>query len=276
MRQASVIDHIGIMSKDLTPVEEIFRRLGFRHGQVSSMETGLEGEAAATNLHFMFDNSYLECICSKPGDYLSVYLHSPSALHTVVLSSSNIQKSHQLLQEAGKEVSQVMEASRPADHGENKGMARFGWLNLGQSPIPSTLLGVAEHLTPNLIYQPHRYQHENSAFRIARLVVNSGDEQRKGDFIKGFGELQEILRPAADSGHLIDEIEFCTDDELSSRYGVTQDWRRSHYAGLVFAVSDWEALKKFTDHCGYAIKEKEILVVDVCEQLGLFLGFQAK
>lgn len=93
---------------------------------------------------------------------------------------------------------------------------------------------------------------------------------------KALGSFRRFSGRRQDSGHLIDEIEFCTDDELSSRYGVTQDWRRSHYAGLVFAVSDWEALKKFTDHCGYAIKEKEILVVDVCEQLGLFLGFQAK
>lgn len=272
----SYIDHIGIINLNLDSCRKVFIPLGFAGGPSTKMDTGLSGEKAAENMHFMFDNSYLECIESKEGDYLREYLHSPSAMHTVVMSSADIERTHENALSCGFEITPVMEASRPADHGENKGNAVFQWFKFLEPCIPFTLLGSAEHKTKQYIYQEHRYQHPNTAFQIDRIVVGCKDEAELQTFSEGIFKLNSAVSPFCDPAHLINNIELCTKDEISTLYNIHPDLERSQYNGIVFSVKDMKTVKEFAEQAkfDYAV-HNDILIIDFTEQLNLFIGFKA-
>lgn len=266
------IDHIGIICTDLPKLGKIFTELGFATGGSTQMDTGIAGEAAPTNLHFMFDNTYIECIQSNKGDYLQEYLHSEAALHTVVLSTGNYLQSHRNTIAAGFHPSEAMVASRPANHGTNKGMASFGWFKLLDCVIPHTLLGVAEHLTRDLIFQPQRHQHPNSCFCVDQLMV-ACDQSLANLAQPTLEMLYHSLVPSSYSSG-IRVLRIMDAAEINNVFGVLVDPSRSHYVGLRFGLRQPECLVPLLQQGGYKYKRSsEGLLVDLTQEMGLFFLF---
>ncbi len=266
----TVIDHIGIISKNLSLSGDIFVKLGFATGGSSTLDSGIEGETAPpTNMHFVFDNSYIECIKSNEGDYLREYLQSECALHTIVLSSKDINSSHKKLAEAGYQVSDIMQAGREANHGELKGQAIFDWVKISNSVVPNTLFGIVEHKTKELIYQKTRYIHDNGAYLLNDIFIVSGD-----GYEAEFEGLAELLGDCSDTGYTINNACILSADEILSKFGVSIDKNRSSYAGLSFKVDDISKITEIAKRENIPYKDLgDGIVFDFAKEMNLFLLF---
>ncbi len=266
----TVIDHIGIISKDLSLSGDIFVKLGFATGGRATLDSGIEGETAPpTNMHFVFDNSYIECIKSNEGDYLREYLQSDCALHTIVLSSKDIKNSHKKLAEGGYQVSDIMQAGREANHGELKGQATFDWVKIGNPAVKNTLLGIVEHKTKELIYQKTRFVHDNGAYLLNDIFILEG-EGHKDDFIN----IENLLCDTADSEYTINNASILSKDECLLKFGVAVDEKRSSYVGLSFKVDEIKKIESIATKQNIPFKRcKDGLIFDFALEMNLFLLF---
>ncbi len=270
----SVIDHLGIITKDLSVLENIFYPLGFSSGKKVQMDTGLAGEKAPTNMHFMFDNVYLECIQSSEGDYLREYLNSECALHTVVISSDDVDKSYENAKKFGYDVSNVMTATRPADHGENKGTAIFDWIKILNSDIKNTLLGIAYHKTKSLIYQENRYMHSNTAYELTELFVCVNDESEQEIVKQKLENQYNAFKDCCDTEHLINDICIVTKEELVDLYKFSADIQRSNYHGFTLKCRELNTIEKLaTENNFKLLKIENGLVLDFSKEMNLFIKF---
>ncbi|MGL5595748.1 MAG: VOC family protein [Cetobacterium sp.] len=263
------IDHLGIISKDLKKVKSIMESLGFFSGDFTQLNSGISGETSPKNIHYMMNNTYLECIESKDGDYLSGYLQGNTGLHTVVLATENIKKSFQDLKDKQYEISEILSAERAADHGKNKGVAKFDWIKVENKFISNTLLGIVEHKTPELIFQSERYKHPNGVFEIEALIVNCDNNIIINDF--------KILNEIASKGemrYLKKLLTISVKDSFGSFKPRLLE-EKSKYVGLIFTLEDLNILKNILiqNKIDYLENENKI-IIDLQKDLNLFFIFK--
>ncbi len=268
----AVLDHFGIVNLDLGTSKEIFLPLGFVTGGTVSLTTGFG--AAPVNMHFVFDNCYVECIQSAPGDYLRPYIHSQAALHIIMMSSLDASRTSASLREAGFAPGEFLDGSRPANHGENKGTTYFRWFRLPDEILPGTLLGAIQHKTPELIYQPRRYRHENTACRVEALTVCRKTPEECEAFAAAWNRLYEAAAPGADRDHVIPRVELYDAAALEEEWGYAPEPDRSPYAGITFRVEDLGKVKALAEKAGFPYREGEgSCRFDFHRELGLSLSF---
>ncbi len=235
------IDHVGIINNNFSICKSVFEKLGFCSGEITQLDTGLKGDTnAPVNLHYVFDNTYIECITTTGNDYLANYLNSNAALHTVVLATDNLAKTKQNLNDIVN-VSEIMKASRDADHGAIKGKAIFLWMQINEEVICNTLLGVVEHQTPDLIYQKEKYLHENGTTKINALIVKYQNER----FIHKLKEIDDGLELSDKFENKIDELKYQNEAEILKDYGVDVSKTKSPYCGIEFISQDLNKIEKY-------------------------------
>lgn len=263
------IDHLGIMSKDLSKVKKIMESLGFFSGKASELKSGISGELPPTNLHYMMDNTYLECIESRTGDYLSEYLQGETGLHTIVLATDDIHKSHMKMKLGGYNISEVLSAERSADHGKNKGIAKFDWIKIQDEFIPNTLLGIVEHKTPELIFQPGRYQHGNGVYKVEALIVNCENQKIIKDF-----ENANSLASRGEKKYLENMLPI-SEKECFGNFKPVLSEEASKYIGLIFNLENLSILKDILiKNKVKFFEENNKIIVDLQKELNLFFIFK--
>ena len=271
----SVLDHFGIVNLDLENARKVFLPLGFVTGGTVSLTTGFG--AAPTNFHFVFDNCYVECIQSSPGDYLRPYLRdSQASLHILMMSSLDAVATGEALAKAGYAPGEYLDGSRPANHGEIRGTTYFRWFRL-PDVLPGTLLGAIQHKTPEYIYQPGRLLHGNTACTVEALTVCPGDEAACEAFAGTWEALTAAAAPLADRPRTIPRVELWDAAALEAAWGYAPEPGRSPYAGITFGVEDLRKVKELAEKAGFPWTEEEGgCRFDFHRELGLSLLFREK
>ncbi len=274
----SVIDHIGVISKNIETSEDVFMPLGFVCGKRTTFSSGISTAKAFTNMHFVFDNGYIECIESKTDDdHLRMYLHSNCALHSMLVSSNDIQKSHKVALENGYNAGEVMNAARPADHGVKKGDAKFDWFKITNPETPYTMLGVVEHKTKDLMYQKERHVHLNTANRFTKIYVGAENEAESLELKDKFQKQYDTFIDSSDKDYIADEICIGTASEFKEKFGVDIDTKRSSYVGVAVLCESLDYVKNVAKEKGFKMSECENGVVfDFTEELSLFIVFEVE
>ena len=270
----AILDHFGIINLDLETSKRIFLPLGFATGGTVTLTTGFAGNAPI-NMHFVFDNCYIECIQSAPGDYLRPYLKGNADLHLILMSSLDAAETKAAQAAAGFESGEFLDGSRPANHGEEKGTTFFRWLRFQDGILPGTLLGAIQHKTKQFIYQPHRYQHENTAYRVDSITVCCRTQEECAAFGDTWQRLYEAGAPWADREHTIPHMELYDAATLEKEWGYPVQPNRSPYAGITYLVKDLGKVKELAEKAGFSyVEEGKSCRFNFMEELSLSLIFK--
>ena len=138
----------------------------------------------------------------------------------------------------------------------------------------ATLLGAIQHKTPELIYQPRRYRHENTACRVEALTVCRKTPEECEAFAAAWNRLYEAVAPGADRDHVIPRVELYDAAALEEEWGYAPEPDRSPYAGITFRVEDLGKVKALAEKAGFPYREGEgSCRFDFHRELGLSLSF---
>ena len=267
------IDHLGLFSNKNPDTSKALFKLGFRAaGGCDHLIPDKEGKLPA-NAHFVLDNGYMECVLEKPTGYRE-YEITEGGLIYFEFACKDIEEAYKNSEEKGLQSSDIVHAGRYADHGENKGEARFDCILLEKEIIENVLIGAVEHKTRGLFYKNKRYEHENYASRIEEVVLFSessdySDKVKKGieDFQEGLGDYEK------EEG--IRKLTFMSSEECKERFCLDTEKGKLNKAGLILKTEDMNKCLECVKASGYPFKEVNgSIVVDLLDELNIFMVFE--
>ena len=180
------LDHVGVGMRDLETGRIAFDRLGFRL-TARSLHAGSPSAGAPVvpwgsgNHCAMFEHGYLEVLgLTDPDRYSSVkdMVSRYEGLHIVALGCADADATHGALVAAGvpAETPRALErdaAFGPAD--EEVRRARFKNIYLERERYPEARFLCIEHLTREVLWQPHLMHHPNGALALEAVYFCAED-----------------------------------------------------------------------------------------------------
>lgn len=168
------IDHVGMFSNNFHPAEVMFQ-LGFSgEGGCTTMPLDENGQPPRC-MRFVLDNCYLECALNRDTDKYGGAVHG---INYFEFASTDIVKTRDNAVEQGFTVTDLVHATRYADHGEKKGMAVFECVAIKEEVIPNIEVESVCHKTRELFYHNRRYEHTNGIDRASAIILCCDNEQR--------------------------------------------------------------------------------------------------
>ncbi|MCC6532052.1 MAG: VOC family protein [Burkholderiales bacterium] len=204
------LDHVGIAVEDLERGRAAFARLGFRL-TARSLHAGSPAPAAPVipwgsgNHCAMLESGYLEVIgltdrslYSSVKDMVARY----QGLHIVALGCGDADAAYQALAGAGLPVDAPRALERDAAFGPSEDglrRARFRNIYLDRERYPEARFLYIEHLTREVLWQPHLLRHPNGAIGLEATYFCAAQAQAAGDKI---AQAMRVRPEAAGAGHV--------------------------------------------------------------------------
>lgn len=180
------LDHVGIGLRDLERGRAAYERLGFRLTS-RSMHAGSPSAGAPVvpwgsgNHCAMLAQGYIEVLgLTDPTRYSSVrdMVARYEGLHIVALGCGDADTTYRALRDSGLPVEAPRALERDAAFGErDEGTrrARFRNIYLDRDPYPEARFLYIEHLTRDVLWQPHLLDHPNGAVALSRVYFCADD-----------------------------------------------------------------------------------------------------
>lgn len=174
---AVTLDHIGIVSRDMTALREAYLRLGFTVSMPAPlMQPTADGAGkewiGQYSAHIIFSDSYLELAAVPPevtDNHLLGRLSKREGLHIVALRTNDAVSSCADLASAFPPSPELRKASREVSVGSTHATALFTWFML-PDPLAQVAFGcVVKHHTPELVFAREFTTHANGARNLRRL-----------------------------------------------------------------------------------------------------------
>lgn len=178
MPVATVLDHVGLVGRDLGGMLEACRSLGFAPTRPQPLlGRGVDGtpiDLGQTSAHLVFGHSYVELTSVSTNDashHLAAYLQHSSSLAILAIGTDDVVEQHAKCVAAGLPVGPLREASRVIEYGDLRGEAGFSWFMLEPAASPEGLLCFVQHRTPALVFQRAVQQHRNGVRELSGVIV---------------------------------------------------------------------------------------------------------
>ena len=182
------LDHVGVAVTDLERGRETYARLGFqltpRSDHSGSRAPGMPVEPWGSGNHCaMFREGYLEIIgLTDPGMYSSVkeMVERYEGLHIVAIGCGNAEAAYAEFQKAGAPVDAVRFLERDAAFGprnESVRRAKFRNMYVDRQKFTEAKFLFIEHVTRDVLWQPHLLEHPNGAVGIDAVYFVTPDPQ---------------------------------------------------------------------------------------------------
>lgn len=180
------LDHVGVGLKDLDRGRDAFLRLGFRL-TARSMHAGSPSPGAPVvpwgsgNHCAMLGRGYIEVLgLTDPARFSSVkdMVSRYEGLHIVALGCDDADAAYAALRATGLPVEAPRALERDAafgEHDESTRRARFRNIYLDRAPYPEARFLYIEHLTRDVLWQPHLLDHPNGALALERVYFCADD-----------------------------------------------------------------------------------------------------
>jgi hypothetical protein len=180
------IDHIGVGTRDLDAGERAFRKLGFNltprsfHRGSRSPGAPIEDWGSANHCA-MLKRGYVELIgLTDPSKYSSVeqMLDLYQGAHIVAFEPESVQHVHDVLAGRNLPVDEIRDLERMAAYGpDGKERRRVAFRNmyLTRSHFTEARLQYTEHLTREVMWQPHILAHANGAVNVSHVFLCAPD-----------------------------------------------------------------------------------------------------
>ena len=180
------LDHVGIATRDLDAGERTFRNLGFnltpRSFHRGSRAPGEPMEEWGSGNHCaMLERGYVEVIgLTDPAKFSSVksMLDMYQGTHIVAFKPQSIRQVHDILAARDFPVDDIRELERMAAYGlDRQDRRRVAFRNMywTRSHFTEARLQYTEHLTPDVMWQPHLLEHPNGALGLSHVFLCAPD-----------------------------------------------------------------------------------------------------
>ena len=184
-----ILHHVGVINTDLDILSERYEKLGFLLTPVSTPKIIIEPGGNPTalgvgNRHAIFKNNYLELLGivdpqrwkNMPKDKLGPYnidipLKRYHGLHVMHLGTSHIELVKERFREQGIPCSDIKNFQRNVQTDKGEQTMRARTISFPPEMIPEGLLQVAQHDTPELVFQPQFMVHSNGAVALSELIL---------------------------------------------------------------------------------------------------------
>ncbi len=192
----NVLHHVGLISRDMDAVIDQYERLGFSFTPLSVPRIKLspDGEPellGAGNRTAIFTNNYLEVLAvvdparwaeitpEQKGPYnLDRPLARYEGLHVMHFGTDDIEAVHDRLVAEGVPTRGVHPYQRAVDTPDGPKPMRALAMGFPPEANPEGLVQLAQHLTPELIFQERYQHHDNGATDVVEITVCGDDPQR--------------------------------------------------------------------------------------------------
>lgn len=184
-----VLHHIGLVNKNLELSSACYAKLGFTLTPVSIPRIVLEPGAVAetlgvANRHAIFSNSYLELLGitdpvkwasvskEKRGPYdLDAVLNRYEGLHVMHFGTDHINMVKERLDYQGIQCSHVKQFQRNVQTENGERMMKARTISFPPNFNPEGLLQIAQHDTPELVFQERYMHHPNGAMALTEILI---------------------------------------------------------------------------------------------------------
>jgi catechol 2,3-dioxygenase-like lactoylglutathione lyase family enzyme len=174
------LDHAGIAVRDLDAAEAAYRRLGFnltpRSIHSGSVEPGGPVVPWGSGNHCaMFADGYLEIVgLTDPALHSSVktFLERYEGAHIIAIGSGDTDATYRALSTRSEGVKAPVRLQRDAAFGPDGAetrLAAFSNISIDSGFFPEGKLIFIEHLTRDVIWQPHLLEHPNGTVALAEV-----------------------------------------------------------------------------------------------------------
>ncbi len=251
------LDHTGVAVRDLDLGQAAYERLGFtltpRSYHSGSRTAGGPVEKWGSGNHCaMFENGYLEIIgITDPSLYSSTkdYLDRYEGQHIVAIGSGDADKSYPILSSRFEGVTPATQLQRQAPFGPNNEetrLAAFRNIHVDRENFPEAKLIFIDHLTRDVLWQPHLLEHPNGAVALSEVALCVEDlDETCGRLSRLFGTPPEEVRPGGRVFHLSrGNVYAITETRLKEWVNITPP-AMPYVAGFGIAVKDLDATRKY-------------------------------
>lgn len=184
-----ILHHIGLVNSSLETSAACYERLGFTLTPLSLpriiLEPGGEPQTlGAGNRHAIFTNNYLELLGvvdtgrwaavtkEQRGPYdLDVPLSRYEGLHVMHFGTDHIESVKARLDRQGVACSSIKEFQRNVQTAAGEHMMKARVIHFPFNSNPEGLLQIAQHDTPELIFQDRYMHHRNGAIALTEIVI---------------------------------------------------------------------------------------------------------
>ena len=270
------IDHCSIFNRELATSTDIFFALGFRgDGNCDSLSEKITS-AFVPSCRFVFDNAYIECVQFPEalGEFY-YFLHSPAAVHLMTNLTPNAEAFRAKLAENGHPDAIVDTTIREgASHGEVGGTAKFLLVPVHTDAVPDTHLAWEQHCTPELLFQPGRWQHACGAKTLEEVTVCMDDEAKAETMMATLLELDAMAESTKCPGGMR-SLRVMDTASFEAEFGAKPDTSRSMYSALTFGVESLDTVTDVLTGSNLSWKQVEDrILVNVMDAVNLVLVFK--
>jgi hypothetical protein len=188
-----IFHHIGVINTDLNILSEHYEKLGFLLTPVSTPRIiikpgGQPEELGLGNRHAIFEENYIELLGivdpqkweniskDKLGPYnIDIPLKRYQGLHVMHFGTSHIELVKKRFREQEIPCSEIKHFQRNVQTDKGEQTMRARTLFFPPENNPEGLVQVAQHDTPELVFQPKHMGHLNGATGLSELVLCGED-----------------------------------------------------------------------------------------------------
>jgi len=286
MSEALALDHVGIGIRDLDRGRAAYERLGFRL-TARSMHAGSPSAGAPVvpwgsgNHCAMLAEGYIEVLgLTDPTRYSSVkdMVSRYEGLHIVALACENADTAYRSLSAAGLPVEAPRALERDAAFGPNDEQmrrARFRNIYLDRDRHPEARFLYIEHLTREVLWQPHLLEHPNGALGLARVDFCTEDvaalARRLGSVV--LGESRQDGSGTAEIALARGSLRVCDRAAWIRHQGGAAATPPAVAAGFAVRVKSLAATRQLLVQRGVSFHEHDGIWVDPAQACGATLNF---
>jgi len=195
------IDHPFVLTTNLDALAEAYRGLGFTLTPQSSRHVGTDPSSGAqrrlgtANRHVVFGDNSIELLGLMDPDAPDPWgvRHLAAAyegIRGVVFGCADAYAVNQRLTSTGVATTGVLELQREVATPDGEATMRARLVHL-LPPTPEGGVGVAEHLTLELVRQPRHSRHPNGAEALSAVTLVVPDEE-VGDYVRRYRMLLAV------------------------------------------------------------------------------------
>lgn len=178
------LDHIAVMTDDLSAMGAAYERLGFQLTPLSQhsgarIAGGAVEPWATGNRCIMLRRGYIELMgIVEPGLYdngLSRFVARYEGIHILAFGCDDAHGATERLRREGFDVTGVHGLARDLDVPDGRATAKFNLVRLPSDDMPEGRVLAIEHLTPEHLWQDRYLDHPNGAVGLTELAVCVAD-----------------------------------------------------------------------------------------------------
>jgi hypothetical protein len=217
---ADFLHHVGLINANLQISAACYERLGFTLTPVSLPRIALRQDGppellGAGNRHAIFAKNYLELLGivdpqrweSIPKESIGPYnleipLSRYEGLHVMHFGTEHIEELKRRLDRQGISCSSVKVFQRNVQTPNGEQMMKAKTISFPLEENPEGLLQVAQHDTPELVFQSRYMQHPNGALALTEIIIVALQPKTYAEKYQRFsGHLSERI---ADDHYVVD------------------------------------------------------------------------